>query len=64
MILELMDHNSDTSIRTVTLLNAWPVQVGPITLDMNAANQLGSFQVQIAYTHFLIVPPASSLVGE
>ena len=64
LTVELMDHNSDATIRTVQLVNAWPVQVGPITLDMNAANQLGSFQVQIAYTHFLIVPPTSSVVGE
>jgi hypothetical protein len=46
------DHASDAPIRTVYLRNAWPVQVGPVTLDMNAANQLTQFQVQIAYTHF------------
>ena len=60
LTVEMLDHNSDVVLRTVTLLNAWPVQVGPITLDMNAANQLGSFQVQIAYTHFLIVPATES----
>ena len=54
LTVELLDHQSDNVIRTMRLLNAWPVQVGPVTLDMNAANQLGSFQVQIAYTHFLL----------
>ena len=60
LTVDLLDHQSDNVIRTMKLLNAWPVQVGPVTLDMNAANQLGSFQVQIAYTHFIIAatPPA------
>ena len=40
------------TIKSITLLNAWPVQVGPIQLDMGAANQLVQFQLQIAYTHF------------
>ena len=46
------DHQTDTAIRKVLLKNAWPVQVGPVTLDMSATNQLTQFQVQIAYTHF------------
>ena len=54
LTVQLLDHQQDTIIRTMQLLNAWPAQVGPVTLDMNAANQLGSFQVQIAYTHFLL----------
>ena len=59
LTVELLDHNKDATIRKMLLLNAWPVQVGPVTLDINAANQLGSFQVQIAYTHFkiLALPP-------
>ena len=56
LTVQLLDHQSDNVIRTMQLLNAWPVQVGPVTLDMNAANQLGSFQVQIAYSHFLLGP--------
>jgi hypothetical protein len=51
---DLLDHNSDVTLRTVRIKNAWPVQVGPLTLDMNAANQLGTFTVQIAYTHYTI----------
>jgi hypothetical protein len=51
---DLLDHNSDATLRTVRIKNAWPVQVGPLTLDMNAANQLGTFTVQIAYTHYTI----------
>ena len=51
---DLLDHNSDATLRTVRILNAWPVQVGPLTLDMNAANQLGTFTIQIAYTHYTI----------
>ena len=47
-----MDHQTDTPIRKIRLKNAWPVQVGPVTLDMSATNQLTQFQVQIAYTHF------------
>lgn len=57
LTVQLLDHQSDSVIRTMNLLNAWPVQVGPVTLDMNASNQLGSFQVQIAYTHFIIPKP-------
>jgi hypothetical protein len=52
LMVELLDHNENKVIRKMLLQNAWPVQVGPVTLDMNAGNQLGSFQVQIAYTHF------------
>ena len=53
----LLDHNSETTVvRIVRIKNAWPVQVGPLTLDMNAANQLGTFTVQIAYTHYTIDP--------
>jgi hypothetical protein len=68
LTVQLLDHQTDNVIRTMQLLNAWPVQVGPVTLDMNAANQLGSFQVQIAYSHFLlgakvVAPPPPPLLA-
>jgi hypothetical protein len=50
--LDHADAAGGSALKSITLLNAWPVQVGPIQLDMGAANQLVQFQVQIAYTHF------------
>jgi len=52
LTVEHLDHATDTSLRKVYLKNAWPVQVGPVQLDMGAANQVVQFQLQIAYTHF------------
>jgi hypothetical protein len=47
-----LDHQSDAVVKSIALQNAWPVQVGPVQLDMGAANQLVQFQVQIAYSHY------------
>lgn len=52
IIVEHLDHASDSVIKKVSLANAWPVSVGPINLDMSQANQLAGFQCQIAYTHW------------
>jgi hypothetical protein len=52
LTIEHLDHASDDFLKTVILRNAWPTQVGPITLDMAAGNQLTQFQVSIAYTHY------------
>lgn len=50
-----LDHASDSPLRTIQLRNAWPVQVGPIQLDMAAANTLTQFSCQIAYSHYEIL---------
>jgi|LauGreDrversion4_2_1035121.scaffolds.fasta_scaffold221054_2 hypothetical protein len=55
LTIEHLDHSvadGSVALKKIKLLNAWPVQVGPVQLDMGAANQLVQFQVQIAYTHF------------
>ena len=52
--IDHLDHGSEAEIKTIYLANAWPVQIGPVQLDMGASNQLTQFQVQIAYTHFLV----------
>lgn len=44
-------------IKTITLQNAWPVAVGAVNLDMAQANQLATFQCQIAFTHYTVSAP-------
>ena len=44
--------DSDFVEKTFTISNAWPVQVGPIELDMSKDNTLTQFTVTLAYTHF------------
>lgn len=48
-----LDHQSDAEIKSITLVNAWPVVVSPVSLDAGAANTLTQFQVTIAYSHYL-----------
>ena len=55
LTIEHLDHASDRTIRKIQLRNAWPVQVGPIQLDMAAANTLTQFSCQIAYSHYEIL---------
>jgi len=61
--VEHLDHQTEYSTKVIRLLNAWPIQVGPIALDMAAANQLSQFQVQIAYTHYTYQYPAPAPVS-
>jgi len=44
--------DSDTVEKSFTLFNVWPIQVGPIELDMSKDNQLCQFTVTFAYSHF------------
>ena len=48
------DVNGTTPIRTFSLHNCWPLQVGPIELDMNKDNIIGSFAVTIVYSHYTL----------
>jgi hypothetical protein len=52
LTIEQLDHQSDATIKSVQLVNAWPVVVGPIVLDSAAANTLTQFQVTVAYSHY------------
>jgi hypothetical protein len=47
--------HQDTGEKTFTLYNVWPVQVGPIELDMSKDNVLSQFNVILMYTHFSYV---------
>jgi hypothetical protein len=52
-----IDHNTadDTSLKSIKFHYAWPVSVGPVTLDMNAANQLSTYQITIAFTGYEVL---------
>jgi len=39
-------------LKSFKLKNCWPIQVGPLQLDMGVDNQLSMFNVTLAYTHF------------
>lgn len=39
-------------LKSFKLKNCWPIQVGPLQLDMGVDNQLAMFNVTLAYTHF------------
>lgn len=60
-----LDHSSSSgALKQVLLQNAWPSIVGPVTLDMSAANTLSQFQVTIAYTHFQVITvPGADVAG-
>ena len=58
-----LDHASDIELKQIQLYSAWPVSVGPVTLDMGAANQLASFQVTIAYTYYKVLPQTQSVIA-
>lgn len=38
-------------LKSFTLAGCWPIQVGPLQLDMSVDNQLSFFNVTLAYTH-------------
>jgi hypothetical protein len=48
-----LDHNSgqNSTLKTFKLKNTWPIQVGPIQLDMNQDARIAMFNVTLAYTH-------------
>lgn len=54
LTIEQLDHQTDSVIKSVQLINAWPVVVGPIAFDMGAANTLTQFQVTVAYSHYTV----------
>lgn len=51
--IEHLDHNSTNTLKTFTLMNAWPMQVGPLELNSANTNQLSTFTCQLAYTHYM-----------
>ena len=58
-----IDHNSpgEVSLKKIQFNYAWPVSVGPVTLDMSAANQLTSYQVTIAFTGYKVMYDAGGV---
>lgn len=57
--VNLLDHNSDTPLRTFRLHYAWPVQVGAYDLNMGRANEPGSFTCQLAYAYLEMTSTAT-----
>lgn len=49
--VQLLDHNSDTPLRTFTLYYAWPVRVGAYDLNMARGNEPGQFTCELAYAY-------------
>lgn len=47
--------HDDKAEKEFILYNVWPVQVGPIELDMSKDNVLSQFNVILMYTHFAYV---------
>lgn len=53
--IEHLKHDgTGSSLKKISLQNAWPVIVGPVELNMQAANTLTTFQVTFAYTHYIV----------
>lgn len=59
-IVEQLDHDgvigsstnaTNSMIKSFKLANCWPIEIGPLALDMTANNQLNSFAVTLVYTH-------------
>lgn len=52
-----LDHVANTqttaALKTFKLANCWPIQVGPIQLDMNQDQRIAMFNVTLAYTHLI-----------
>jgi hypothetical protein len=53
--VQQLDTNGVSAIRTFKLHNCWPAGIGPIELDMDKDNTLGTFSVAIVYSHFEII---------
>lgn len=50
--VEQLDPNGTAPLRTMTLFHCWPVQVGPLQLDMSQDNILNAFSVTVAYSYY------------
>jgi len=47
-----LDHlPTETALKTFKMYNCWPIQVGPIQLDMNENARISMFNVTLAYSH-------------
>lgn len=51
--IDQLDVNGTSTLRQFTLHNCWPVMVGPLELNMDQDNTLGSFSVTVAYSHYI-----------
>jgi len=51
--IEQLDVNGRSTLRKFDLYNCWPIQVGPLDLNMDQDNTLGSFIVTVAYSHYI-----------
>lgn len=52
LVVEQIDLNGSNVIRKFELLNAWPVEVGPVQLDIGQMDTLVTFQVTLVYSHY------------
>jgi hypothetical protein len=50
--VDQLDVNGAQTIRSFKLYNCWPIMVGPIELNMDQDNLLGSFAVTVVYSHY------------
>ena len=52
--VQQLNTNCDSALpgRSFKLFNVWPIEVGPIELDMTQSNMLASFAVSLAYSHY------------
>ncbi len=62
LTVKQLDRNNAT-IKTYTIYDAWPTNIGEIQLDFGANTQLESFPVQFVYTHWTTETSSSSVGG-
>lgn len=51
-IVKHLQNNSDTAHKSFTLYNAYPIQLGPLNLNMDQPGVIASFNVVMMFTHF------------
>jgi hypothetical protein len=61
--VEMLDHNSNTVIRSFRFSYAWPISVGPLELNMASANTPSSFQVTLAYAYYSVVANSNNIAS-
>lgn len=57
-----LDRNGAT-LKTYTIYDAWPMQIGEIQLDFSANTQLETFPVQFVYTYWTTETSSSAIGG-
>lgn len=62
LTVQMLDHNSDVVLRTFILHHAWPMQVGPLELNMANTNQVSTFTCQIAYSYYTLTEQSPAVI--